>query len=330
MLLSARAKTLDQIFKPIELFLPKVEAKILEILSTDNEFALEVIQYFFRSKGKFLRPALMLLGAGFGSKDLSGLVSLASAVEIFHSATLIHDDVIDSSFVRRNIPTINAKWNSQVAVLVGDFLHDRATKVVHETDDDRITSVFLNTASLVCDGEILEFKEKNNFNLKEKTYLTIIERKTASLLGACLEVGGIWAGLSTEQIEALRRYGTNFGMAFQIIDDCLDFKGKEHDFGKTLGADLHGGVLTLPLIRLISLLDEERKAEVFSKVKSGMGQTELGTIVRLLEEYGAIEYAFARAREFTEKAELELSIFPDSPSKQSLLAFLDYVIDRNR
>ncbi len=327
---SSDHETLERIFQPVESCLAEVRAKVLEILSTDNEFALEIIQYFFQSKGKLLRPGLMLMGASFGSAGPEGLLTLAAAVEIFHSATLIHDDVIDSSFVRRNMPTLNAKWNSQVAVLAGDFLHHRAAETVYGMKNERIIASFLKTASLVCDGEILEFKEKHNFNLKENQYFKIIERKTASLLGACLEIGGIWAQLPDEKIEALRRYGVNFGMAFQIVDDCLDVKGGEHEFGKTLGADLHGGVLTLPLIRLIGLLDEERKAEVFSKVKSGMGGTELGAIVRLLEEYGAVDYAISRAREFTEKAALELSIFPDIAPKQGLTRLLQYVIERNR
>ena len=324
------ALALEDIYRPVQDFLPAVEERILEILATPNELSSEVVRYFFKSKGKFLRPALVLFGASFGSRASKSVISAAAALEIFHSATLIHDDIIDSAYLRRNLPTVNAKWNSQVAVLVGDYLHDKAIEAIFETKNDQVIAAFLKTAGVVCDGEIFELKEKNNFNLKEETYFTIIERKTAALLATCLETGALLSELPMDQMLALKRFGIYFGMAFQIMDDCLDFMGKENEFGKTLGADLQAGVLTLPLIRLIALLDETGKADIFSKVKSGLNGTELGNLVFLLEEYGALNYAIAKAREFNERASLELSIFPDSPSRRSLQALLEYVTQRSR
>ena len=321
---------LEEIYKPIQNFLPRVEERILDILATPNELSGDVIRYFFQSKGKFLRPALVLFGAGFGTAIPESAILAAAALEIFHSATLIHDDIIDSAYLRRNLPTVNAKWNAQVAVLVGDYLHDKAIEAIFDTKNDRFIAAFLKTAGIVCDGEILELKEKNNFNLKEETYFTIIERKTAALLGTCLESGAILAGLDVERILALKRFGLYFGMAFQVMDDCLDFMGKENEFGKTLGADLQAGVLTLPLIRLIALLDEGGKAEIFSQVKSGLNRTQLGDLVRLLEEYGALDYSIEKACEFTERALLELAIFPELSVRRSLEMLLQYVIERNR
>lgn len=322
--------SLDEIYQPVSPHLPKVEEKILDILSAPNELAGDVIRYFFKAKGKFLRPALTLFGASFGRQIPDSAVQAAAALEIFHSATLIHDDIIDSAYLRRNLPTVNAKWNSQVAVLVGDYLHDKAIGAIFDTKNDRLISAFLNTAGTVCDGEILELKEKNNFNLKEEVYLTIIERKTAALLATCLEAGAILSGLSVEEGLALRRYGTFFGIAFQIMDDCLDFMGEENEFGKTLGSDLAAGVLTLPLIRLIELLDQNKKAEIFSNVKSGLAQSQLRELVRLLEEHGALAYAISKARQYTERAALELSVFPSSAPRRSLEALLNYVIERHR
>ena len=321
---------LEEIYRPIQNSLPQVEERILEILATPNELSSEVVRYFFKSKGKFLRPALTLLGASFGGTISDKVVLTAAALEIFHSATLIHDDIIDSAYLRRNLPTVNAMWNSQVAVLVGDYLHDKAIEAIFDVKNDQVIAAFLQTAGIVCDGEILELKEKNNFNLKEEAYLTIIERKTAALLATCLESGAILAGLEMERALALKRFGIYFGTAFQIMDDCLDFMGKENEFGKTLGADLQAGVLTLPLIRLITLLDESGKAEIFSKVKSGLNNTQLGDLVCSLQEHGALDYSITRAREFTERASLELAVFPDSPSRRSLLALLQYVVERNR
>lgn len=321
---------LEEIYRPIQAFLPKVEEQILEILATPNELSSEVIRHFFKSKGKFLRPALVLFGASFGGEIPDRVVSTAAALEVFHSATLIHDDIVDSAYLRRNVPTVNAKWNPQVAVLVGDYLHDKAIGAIFDTRNNQVIAAFLKTAGVVCDGEILELKEKNNFNLNEETYFTIIERKTAALLAMCLESGAILAGLTVEHALALKRFGIYFGMAFQIMDDCLDFMGKENEFGKTLGADLQAGVLTLPLIRLITLLDERGKAEIFSRVKSGLSHAQLDDLVLLLGEHGALDYSIRKAREFTERAALELTIFPDSPARMSLQALLQYVTERNR
>jgi octaprenyl-diphosphate synthase len=328
--------SLEEIYSPIDSRLVRIPEAILDILSTPNELADEVIRYFFSRQGKYLRPALTFFGAGLeNSQSLSSiqeekLVRLAAAFEIFHSATLIHDDIIDSAHLRRNIPTINVKWNPQVAVLVGDYLHDKALGAIFSAENPRVTSLFLQTAGVVCDGEIHELREKNNFNLKEEEYFEIIHKKTASLIACSIEAGGILAGLGPEKTETLKRFGRSFGMAFQIVDDCLDFTGEEHEFGKTLGADCEAGVLTLPLIRLIQLVDEATKGEVFKIFKSDFGSGRFGTLKNLLGEYATLEYAMERAREFTDKARLELSIFPDSAVKRSLDLLLDYVLERNR
>ncbi len=322
--------SLDAINASIQSDLRIVEDKILEILATPNELSSEVIRYFFRSKGKFLRPSLCLFGASFGDQAVQATIQMAAALEIFHSATLIHDDIIDSSYLRRNVPTINARWGPQIAVLVGDYLHDKAIGAVFGTKNDRAISVFLETAGIVCDGEILELNEKNNFQLREDQYFQVIEKKTASLLSCCLETGAILAGLEIDQVLALKRFGLYFGMAFQIIDDCLDFVGKENEFGKTLGADLSQGVLTLPLIRLISLVDERTKQEIFHLVKSAHAHERFERLVRYLEECEALHYATEKAREFTDQARLELAGLPDRPARQSLALFLDYILERNR
>lgn len=322
--------SLEEIYSPIEKRLTQIPGAIFDILSTPNELVYEVIRHFFSRQGKYLRPALAFFGAAIENHDEEKILRLAAAFEIFHSATLIHDDIIDSAHLRRNIPTINVKWNPQIAVLVGDYLHDKAIGAIFSVESPRITSAFLQTAGVVCDGEIHELREKNNFNLKEEEYFEIIHKKTASLIACSIESGGILAGFPAEKTEALKRFGLAFGMAFQIVDDCLDFTGEEHEFGKTLGADCEAGVLTLPLIRLIQLVDEPTKSEVFKIFKSDFGSGRFGTLKNLLREYGTLEWAMARAREFTEKAHLELSLFPDSAVKRSLNSLLDYVLERNR
>lgn len=323
--------SLEEIYAPIEKKLALIPEAVFDILSTPNELARDVIYHFFSRQGKYLRPALTLFGAsmedGFEA-DPRKLIPLAAAFEVFHSATLIHDDIIDSAYLRRGIPTVNAKWNSQVAVLVGDYLHDKAIGAIFGVGNPGVTSLFLKTAGMVCDGEIHELGEKNNFNLKPEEYFEIIGKKTASLIACCIESGGILAGLSQEKVAALRRFGWAFGMAFQIVDDCLDFSGEEHELGKTLGADCEAGVLTLPLIRLIELVDEPTKREVFETFKSG--SEEFGRLKDLLLEYGTLDYAMSEASNFIEKARLELSIFPDTGVRHNLSRLLDYVLERSR
>lgn len=321
---------LDEIYAPIEAELRQVEQAIPQILRTTNELSGEVIQYFFKAKGKRLRPALCLLGAALKGEVPSSVIRSAAAIEIFHSATLIHDDIVDAADLRRNIPTIHTVWSPQVAVLVGDYLHDRAVSVIFELRNERANRVFLDTAGLVCDGEILELHQKGNFALTENEYFEIIEKKTAALISCCLETSAILAGFTDAEAGALARFGKYFGMAFQIVDDCLDFSGNESEFGKTLGADCAAGVLTLPLFRLLSLSDAARRAEITHAMRSQAYLERFPELLRDLEETGALEYSFRKARDFAEKARPELSVFKSQPARHSLNLLLDYILDRSR
>ena len=321
---------LEDIYVPIERELPLVEEKIFDILKTPNELSEEVVRYFFKSKGKFLRPALTLLGACVNGSVSPSVIQMAALLEIFHSATLIHDDIVDSSYLRRNVPTVNAVWGPQVAVLVGDYLHDKAIEAVIDLKNDKVTKSFLHTAGVVCDGEILELKEKGNAELNESQYLTIVERKTASLLACCLETGAILAGASEKEAALLKQFGIYFGIAFQITDDYLDFVGKENEFGKTLGADCLAGVLTLPLIRLISIAGREVKDEVLSAVNASGRTINLEPILKHLENYEALDYTYKKAKEYAERAKLAIMPLKDHPAKKSLGLLLDYVLERNR
>lgn len=325
--------TLEEIYAPVEPAVEKVPTAIIEILGTSNVLASEVIQYFFSGKGKLLRPALTLLGASLKQPEAMSnhpaLVRLASSYEIFHAATLIHDDIIDSAYLRRSLPTINAKWGAQTAVLVGDYLHDKALEVIHAEGSREVFSLFLKTAAEVCDGEIHELSQNRNFELSEDEYFEIIRKKTAVLLACALESGARFAGCTPEEAQALNRFGHAFGMAFQIVDDCLDFTGNEHEFGKTLGADLEAGVLTLPLIRLLSAAAPEEKAAIRAIFESG-DSGKLRTLLEKIRDAKALDYAFERARQFSADARKALELFAPSPVRQSLDKLLDYVLERQR
>lgn len=331
---STNPLSLEDIYHPIDAPLKKIPQGILDILSGPNELAGDVIRYFFSAQGKLLRPALTLLGFKMaqGSSDLQNrAVYLASAFEVFHSATLIHDDIIDSAYLRRNLPTVHIKWNPQIAVLVGDYLHDRAIEAILTHGNSAILEKFLRTAGKVCDGEIHELKEKGNFKLSEDEYVDIVDKKTAVLLACALQAGAVLAGASEAQAEALWNYGRYFGIAFQIIDDCLDFTGQEQEFGKTLGTDCLAGVLTLPLIQLLKVAGDKDRAEfleVFDPAKQS--QDKIAKVLSQIRQYKTIEYSLQKAREYCDKARRELSVFPDGDVKQSLLKLIDYVIERNK
>lgn len=324
--------SLEDIYAPIDSRLKSVPAAILEILSTPNELAKDVIQYFFAANGKLLRPALTFLGAEIMGPDpalQTRLVNLAASFEIFHAATLIHDDIIDSAYLRRNVPTINVKWGPEVAVLVGDYLHDKAIGAIFTNGSQEIVSLFLHTAGLVCDGEIHELKEKGNYALTEEEYIQIVDKKTAVLLACALEAGGVLSGANEREAQALKNFGRYFGIAFQIMDDCLDFTGQEQEFGKTLGADCAAGVLTLPLIQLLKTADAKEKSGILEIFRSA-SEEKFSSLLARVRDSGAIDYSIDRARDYCDKARKEISIFADSAGRRSLERLADYVLERSR
>lgn len=325
--------TLDEIYTPIEKELNAVSGMIYELLSSRNELTEEVVRYFFSAKGKLLRPALTFLGGyikGEAAADSNALVRLGAAYEIFHSATLIHDDIIDAADIRRNLETVHLKWSPQVAVLVGDFLHDQAIKTVFETDNKKVIHLFLETAGQVCDGEIHELNVRKKFDLSEKEYMEIIDKKTASLLACALAGGSLMSGANDAEKEALYRFGMNFGAAFQIIDDCLDLTGNEGEFGKTLGKDFEEGVLTLPFIHYFHHSDAAKKDNLVKAFEENFDEARLAELIASLKAEGSLQYALDRAKELSDNARKELSIFPENPARKSLERLLDYILERNK
>lgn len=325
--------TLEEIYSPIDKQLDAVGDTILEILANPNELTQDVVRYFFSAKGKLLRPALTLLGAAVKGADPAAekaALRLGSAFEIFHSATLIHDDIIDSALIRRNLQTVHLKWTPQIAVLAGDYLHDQAIKAVFETRNEQVLELFLTTAGEVCDGEIRELKERNNFALSEAAYVEIIDKKTASLLACALTGGALLAGANAAEKEALFRFGRNFGLAFQIIDDVLDLTGTESEFGKTLGADCMAGVLTLPFIHFFSSADSKKRETLKGLYQEEFSAENFQLVRAILREEGSIDYALKRAHAFSDDARRELRVFEDTPARRSLERLLDYVLERNK
>jgi octaprenyl-diphosphate synthase len=330
--------TLKEIYVPVLPVLKQAPGIIEEVLKTPSKRLDEVVRYFFSKDGKFLRPALLLLGGGI-ARSLAGSSSalserqetselhLAAATEIFHAATLIHDDIIESAPIRRGLPSLHVKWGPQTAVLAGDFFHDRAIATIFRHGNDKIIPLFLKTAGEICEGEVQELGEKDNINLTEEMHYEIIRKKTASLLACAVQSGAFVWGIDPAKAEALGRYGTYFGMAFQIIDDYLDFTGRESEFGKTLGSDLEEGVYTLPVIRCLASSDRDRVVRI---LHARSHAKRFSMLRDLLQKNGALAYALEKAREFVAQAKLELEGFPASPFRTGLEQLADYILERNQ
>ena len=329
---------LEAIYEPVQTGLSRVPSLIRETLDTPIAKMREMVDHFFSKNGKLLRPALIFLGAGLSrslqpecgipsERNETAELYLAAATEIFHAATLIHDDIIDSAPLRRGVSALHIKSGPQAAVLAGDYFHDRAIVTIFRHGNNQIIPLFLKTAGEICEGEVQEISEKKNINMTEEIHLEIISKKTASLLACALQTGALIWGIDPERSEALGRFGKFFGMAFQITDDYLDFSGKEHEFGKTLGSDLEEGVYTLPVIHCLA---SEERDKVVRILYSRSPSRRFSMLRETLERSGALAYVLAKAKTFIVMAKRELEVFPPSIFRTSLEQLADYVLERNR
>ncbi len=329
---------IEQIYQPVENSLKRVSSVILETLDTPVLKLRETIEHFFSNNGKLLRPTLVFLGGGVARtlKNNLELISernetaemfLAAATEIFHAATLIHDDIIDNAPLRRGVSTLHIKSGPQAAVLAGDYFQARAVNTIFRYGNEEISRLFLKTAEEICEGEAQEISEKKNINISEETYFEIVRKKTASLLSCAVQTGALVWGVDKKRLKALEKYGYFLGMAFQIIDDYLDWLGEESDFGKTLGSDLEEGVYTLPVIHALASVRHDKIVRILHSPSYKKRFTKLREI---LIKDGDMEYAFKKSKEFVELAQEQLEEFPRSEYKISLKNLADYVLARSR
>lgn len=315
----------SSILNPIGEELRQVEARMGEALITDEEPLTAILRGLFISGGKRLRPALAILASKFRPSEASKVVSLAAAVEMLHTATLVHDDMIDNSLMRRGNPTLNAAWDDEVVVLVGDYLFARSAALAAETENLRIISLFAKTLMLICSSELRE--ALNMAKPNQEDYYWRISKKTASLFAAATEGGALLSEAPEEEIRALRSYGYNVGMAFQIMDDILDFTGDEEKLGKPIGSDLRQGVITLPVLHF---WEENPDWGSVKRILRGGEEREehIRSLVNRIKGSGAIRSSQAEAQGFTEKAKEALSLLPANEYRQVMLELTDYLMIR--
>lgn len=316
---------LDLIHEELE----RVERKMREVSRIEYEQLRATLDYLLGGGGKRLRPALVLLSSRFYPADAEKVTSMAAAVETLHTATLIHDDLIDNAFLRRGNPTLNALWNSAATVLTGDYLFARAAAFAAETESVRVVSIFARTLMTICNGELNQIFGGDRGQLTREYYYQRIYSKTASLFAASTEAGAVLGEAPPTEVQALRDYGYNLGMAFQIVDDILDFAGNEGELGKPIGSDLRQGIITLPTICFLEAHPEDKTV---SRVLSaqGKGDDEIRAAVEAIKESGAIESSTAEARGFAARSRDALSILPHNEYRQAMLDLADFVVERRK
>ncbi len=319
---------LSVISKPIKEELDHFNSLFKDSLRSKVGIVDLIAKYIVKQKGKKIRPLLVLLSSKVSGGVTERSYRGAILVELLHTATLVHDDVVDSAEKRRGLPSINAIWKNKVAVLMGDYLLSRGLLIAVENNDFDFLKVITNTVKRMSEGELLQINKTRKLNIDEETYFRIISDKTASLLSTCCEIGAASATNDESKIELMSRFGENLGIAFQIRDDILDFIGTSKIIGKPLGGDIKEKKITLPLIYALSQADKNTAASIIKLIKNGKDKNNVQKVIDFVKESKGIEYAYSVARKYTQEAKKCLDDFPASESKLALESLVDFVIDR--
>ncbi|MFH1258795.1 MAG: polyprenyl synthetase family protein [Elusimicrobiota bacterium] len=324
--------SLEKIFLPIKNELKVVEKKIAAELSMVDLVSPEMKNHLLASSGKLLRPALVLFSARFSNKlnsNDSPVISVAVASELIHTATLVHDDIIDQADRRRGKESVWQRWGSEQAVLLGDFLFVKAFNILTEVNKQEITGLFSQVADSMCQGQMYQIALRYKLNTTFEEYLKVIDNKTASFTYACCKAGGLLGGLSPKEINGLVDYGQSLGRSFQITDDKLDYSGTLKQTGKTGKNDLKDGEVTLPLIHCLKALKTEEKRNLKKVLRNFWSKkVPFSQIQKFMFSTKSLEYSQQKAAEFTQQAVNSLSLFPQSACKESLVNLAEYILNR--
>ena len=304
-----------------------MDGVLRESLSSDVALIREVAEYIIRSGGKRLRPALLLLAAEACGYRGEHRYTLAAVVEMIHTATLLHDDVVDESALRRGHATANATFGNAASVLVGDFLYSRSFQLMVKADSMRVLRILSDATNVIAEGEVLQLMNSGNPDVDEKNYLDVVRRKTAKLFEAAAQLGAVLAGADAATEDALARYGMHLGTAFQLIDDVLDYSGDLAEIGKNLGDDLAEGKPTLPLIRALQVGSEADIALIRGAL-NGSGAKDFAAILAALERSNALAYARRHAEADSGAAARCLDALPDSAARRTLLELSAFAVTR--
>ena len=309
--------------------LKKINHIILRYMDSPVALIPQLAGHIVAAGGKRLRPMLTLASARLCGYEGERHLGLAAAVEFIHTATLLHDDVVDDSDLRRGRATANAVWGNQASVLVGDFLFSRSFQLMVTDGSLRVLEILSNASAVIAEGEVQQLITTNNTQTTEVDYLSVIEAKTAALFAAACQVGAVVADRPEPEEKALEIYGRHFGIAFQLVDDILDYSAEQAALGKSVGDDFREGKITLPVVLTYERADENERA-FLRRCLEDLDQepSDLERAIDLMEKYGALADAKARARNYGETARSALMIFPDSPAKTALTQVVEFCIER--
>jgi octaprenyl-diphosphate synthase len=330
-LLSADAPPLrppSDLFAPIARDLEEVERVLAHTLESKRPGVGRLVEHLGHYRGKRLRPALLLLTAHACGRVTPAHHTLGAVVEMIHTATLVHDDVLDSATVRRHVGTVNALWGNQSSILLGDYLFTHAFHLTSTLGDASACRLIGEATNRVCEGELHQVCQRGNLELTEQEYFDIVDGKTAALTACCCRLGALFSGKPPDVVERLAAYGRGLGVAFQIADDLLDLVGEERTTGKSLGTDLEQQKLTLPLVHLL----ENASPELATRVRQILGNPanhKREALRPILQESGALAYAQRFAEKIAASARAELACLPPSPSRTVLDVLSERVVHRN-
>ncbi|NNE79958.1 MAG: polyprenyl synthetase family protein [Silicimonas sp.] len=324
------AKPHERLARALANDLAAVDSLIRERMASDNAPRIpEVTAHLVDAGGKRVRPMLTLAAARLCGYDGDNHHKLAATVEFIHTATLLHDDVVDESRQRRGKPTANLLWDNKTSVLVGDYLFARSFKLMVETGSLRVLDILSDAAATIAEGEVLQLTAATNLATTEEVYLSVVRGKTAALFAAACEVGGVISGADDVQVKALRAYGDALGIAFQMADDLLDLDGAAAAMGKNVGDDFREQKLTLPIIRAIAAADHEERAFWTRTIGKGQqNEGDLDTALALIGKHGTLETTRADALAWSESAKSALKVLPDHPLRDMMRDLADYVVKR--
>lgn len=320
----------DKIKQVLKEDIEKYNKTFSTIMSSDVVLVDKIAKYIVRHKGKGLRPLLVLMSARLCGNPNDNTYTLASVVELLHTASLVHDDVVDNATVRRGFPSINAMWKNKISVLMGDYLLAKSLIGATESGKLEYMNVLANTSRRLSKGELLQIEKSRKLDITEEEYFKIVSDKTAALISACCELGAHSVDANNEKLEAMKQYGENLGIAFQIKDDLLDYEGNQNILGKPIGADLKEKKITLPLLLSFNSAPGSEKKFILKLLKKGANNHDVKRIIEFCKTYDGINKASETAQSYAKKAKANLYIFPDNENKDIAKKFVDYVLSRKK
>lgn len=329
--LLGQRQDLYDVYAHIQKELERVEERLQMFTSSPNRLISEINCYLFKKKGKRIRPALLILCSKLLGYQGDEHIQAATLVEFVHTASLIHDDIIDRAEVRRGADSVHARWGPNISVLLGDYLYIRTIGLSLQSAYPQVIRILTDISAEMIEGELNEFRMSGDLGLSERDYLEIIHDKTASLFAAACRIGGVLAQAPPEEQEALAAYGQNLGMTFQIVDDLLDFRGDQISLGKPVLSDIGEGRITLPLIYTMNSDGHNNRLRLRALLKDkSLGEESKQEILAMVEGNGALEYAFRKARDYSLRSRDIIAGFPLSAYRDALSVLPEFVLTRDR